>query len=280
VPETITYMPETSLLFQMFALLAVIGAFAGMLAGLLGVGGGIVLVPAFFYAFQTLGYGGPDLMQMCVATSLATIIVTSIRSVLSHNRKGAVDWSILRGWAPGIVIGAVLGMLVVAQLRTTTLQAIFGALALIVGLYMGLSRASWRLGQQMPHGATRAALSPAVGFLSVLMGIGGGSFGVPLMSLFNVPIHRAVATAAGFGVLIAVPSVIGFLLVSLSGPVPPYTFGAVNAPAFGIVIAMTLLTAPLGVKLAHAMNPVPLKRVFAGFLVLVALNMLRRSSVG
>ncbi|MEO0937091.1 MAG: sulfite exporter TauE/SafE family protein [Pseudomonadota bacterium] len=268
------------LLLQTLALLAVIGAFAGVLAGLLGVGGGIVLVPAFFYAFQTLGYDGPGLMQMCLATSLATIIVTSIRSVLSHNRKGAVDWDILRTWAPGIVIGAIVGMLVVAQLRTATLTAIFGVLALVVGLYMGFGRSHWRLGPAMPTGAGRAALSPGVGFLSVLMGIGGGSFGVPLMSLYGVAIHRAVATAAGFGVLIAVPSVIGFLLVDQPGPVPPLTLGAVNGPAFLVVIAMTLLTTPLGVRLAHAMDPRPLKRVFAVFLVLVALNMLRAALWG
>jgi uncharacterized membrane protein YfcA len=113
-----------------------------------------------------------------------------------------------------------------------------------------------------------------------LMGIGGGSFGVPLMSLFGVPIHRAVATAAGFGVLIAVPAVIGFLMVSLDGPVPPYTIGAVNLIAFAVIIAMTLITAPWGVRLAHAMDPGPLKRVFAVFLVLVALNMLRKAVLG
>ena len=270
-------MPETMLLVQMGLMLLAIGAFAGVLAGLLGVGGGIVLVPAFFYAFQTLGYEGPQLMQMCLATSLATIIVTSIRSVLSHNRKGAVDWAILRSWAPGIVIGAVLGMLLVAQLRSTTLQGIFGVLALIVGLYMGLGRSEWRLGQAMPTGIARAVMSPLVGFMSVLMGIGGGSFGVPLMSLYNVPIHRAVATAAGFGVLIAVPAVVGFLFVDMETGRPPLTVGAVNLVAFAIIIAMTLVTAPLGVKLAHAMDPKPLKRVFAVFLILVALNMLRKA---
>ncbi|MEP1963305.1 sulfite exporter TauE/SafE family protein [Tateyamaria sp.] len=273
-------MPDTFLVLQMLVLLAVIGAFAGVLAGLLGVGGGIVLVPAFFYAFQVLGYDGPGLMQMCLATSLATIIVTSVRSVHGHNKKGAVDWQILRTWAPGIVIGAIVGMLVVAQLRTTTLQAIFGVLALSVGLYMGFGRKNWRLGAAMPTGLGRAVLSPGMGFLSVLMGIGGGSFGVPLMSLFAVPIHRAVATAAGFGVLIAVPAVIGFLLVDMSGPVPPFTIGAVNLIAFFVIIAMTLITAPWGVKLAHAMDPGPLKRVFAVFLVFVALNMLRKAVFG
>ncbi|MCW1955049.1 MAG: sulfite exporter TauE/SafE family protein, partial [Roseobacter sp.] len=159
-------MPETGLLLQMLAVLMAIGAVAGVLAGLLGVGGGIILVPAFFYTFQMLGYDGPQLMQVCLATSLATIVVTSVRSVLSHNKKGAVDWEILRAWAIGIAIGAALGMLVASSLRSVTLQAIFGCLGVVIGLYMGFGRSAWRLGQQMPKGAGRVVLSPAVGFLS------------------------------------------------------------------------------------------------------------------
>lgn len=272
-------MQDPILLLQMLVLLLVIGAFAGVLAGLLGVGGGIVLVPAFFYAFQTLGYGGPELMQLCVATSLSTILVTSARSVLSHNKKGAVDWTILRAWAPGIMLGALIGMLIVAQLRTVTLQFIFGALAMTVGLYMAFGRAEWRLGSRMPAGLSRLLLSPVVGFLSVLMGVGGGSFGVPLMSLFAVPIHRAVATAAGFGLLIAIPSVAGFLLLPIAAETrPPATLGSINLIAFGITISMTLLTAPLGARLAHALDPKPLRRVFAVFLLLVAANMIRKAA--
>jgi uncharacterized protein len=271
-------VPETSLLLQMLVLLMAIGAFAGVLAGMLGVGGGIILVPSFFYAFQTLGYNSPQLMQICLATSLATIIVTSARSVLSHNKKEAVDWEILRGWAPGIVLGALLGVLVAASLRSVTLQAVFGGLALLIGLYMATAQAHWRLGDEMPKGLRRLSLSPALGFLSVLMGIGGGSFGVPVMTLYGVPIHRAVATAAGFGVIIAVPSVLAFLLLQVDPATrPPFTIGAVNFVAFFVTITMTLITAPIGVKLAHAMNPKPLKRVFAVFLTLVALNMLRKA---
>ena len=270
-------MPETLLLVQMGAALIAFGAFAGILAGMLGVGGGIVLVPGFFYVFETLGFGGDDLMQMCLATSLATIIVTSARSVLTHHKRGVVAWDILRTWAPGIMLGAVVGVLVVAELRSSTLQIMFGGLALTVGLYLALGRSDWRFGAQMPQGMVRAAVSPVIGFLSVLLGIGGGSFGVPLMTLHGIAIHRAVATAAGFGVLIAVPSVIAFLFVPLDPIVrPPYTIGAVNLVAFGVVIAMTLITAPLGARMAHGMNPVPLRRVFAVFLILVALNMLRK----
>nr|WP_188478334.1 sulfite exporter TauE/SafE family protein [Primorskyibacter flagellatus] len=265
----------------MMALVAVIGAFGGILAGLLGVGGGIVLVPAFFYAFQHLGFDGDKLMQLCLATSLATIIVTSLRSLQSHSRKGAVDWDILRTWGPGIAIGAVIGVLAASSLRTVALQALFGGLAMVIGLYLALGRAQWRIAEEMPKGVTRAILSPLVGFLSVLMGIGGGSFGVPLMTLYGRPIHRAVATAAGFGVIIAVPSVIGFLFVQLpEGTRPPFTVGAVNLPTFAIVIAMTLITAPYGARLAHATDPGPLKRIFGVFLLLVAANMIRKAVIG
>ncbi|MEI4233094.1 sulfite exporter TauE/SafE family protein [Roseovarius sp. D22-M7] len=271
-------LPDTTLLLQMLGMLLVIGAVAGVLAGLLGVGGGLVLVPSFFYAFRTLGYDGPQLMQICLATSLATMIVTSIRSVLSHHRRGTVDWAVLRGWAPGIALGAILGVVVAASLRSTTLQAIFGGLGVILGLYIGFGRADWRLGLTMPMGPLRGVLSAVIGFLSVLMGIGGAIFGVPLMGLYGVPIHRAVATAAGFGLTIAVPSVAGFLFVGIAPENrPPLTFGAVNLVAFGVIVAMTLITAPWGVRLAHAMDPRPLKRVFAVFITLVALNMLRKA---
>ncbi len=268
MPELMTHLP---LLILMLA----IGAFAGVVGGLLGVGGGIVLVPAFFYAFQSLGYGGNQLMQICVATSLATIVVTSIRSVSGHHKKGAVDWAVLRRWGPFLVIGAGLGVFVAARVSSMTLQAVFGGLAGVAGLYMAFGRDNWRLAPQMPGQPAAGGIAGVVGFLSALMGIGGGTFGVPLMTLYNMPIHRAVATASGFGVLIAVPSVLGFLLVKVADA-PPYTVGAISLPAFFVVIGTTLFTTPWGVRLAHAMDPKPLKRAFAVFLTLVALNMLRK----
>ena len=272
-------MPDMSVLLPLVGMLMFIGAFAGVLAGLLGVGGGIILVPAFFYVFSALGYDSPQLMQICLGTSLATIIFTSIRSLNSHNKKGAVEWSILRGWGVGIVIGALIGVVVATQLRSVVLQALFGGLGICIGLYMILGRSDWRLGNTMPMGVRRAILSPLTGFLSVLMGIGGGSFGVPTMTLYCVPIHRAVATASGFGVIIALPAVIVFLFADIA-IAPPLTVGAVNLGAFSVVIVMTLITAPWGAALAHRMNPKPLKRLFGAFLILVALNMLRKVMLG
>lgn len=268
-------MPDIGLLLPMIALLVVIGAIAGIIAGLLGVGGGIVLVPAFFYTFTHLGYSGPHLMQVCVATSLATIAVTSVRSVLSHHRKGAVDWAILKSWAPFIAVGATAGVITVAHLSTTELMGVFATIGTFVGLYMGFGKTEWRLGDTMPRGIFNAAIGAVTGFFSVLMGVGGGSFAVPLMTLYGVPIHRAVATSAGVGMINAVPSVILFLLLPLEAT-PPLTLGAINLPAWAIIIAATMITAPIGVRLSHAIDPKPLKRIFAGFITLVALNMLRK----
>lgn len=266
-------IPDPWLLAQMAALLVVIGALAGIIAGLLGVGGGIVLVPAFFYAFSALGFDGPNLMQVCLATSLATIVVTSMKSIRAHDAKGAVDWAILKGWGPFIAAGALVGVVAAAGLRSVALQAIFGVLGVAVGLWMAFGRSDWRLGPAMPGGLRRAIMAPVLGFLSVLMGIGGGSFGVPLMTLYSLPIHRAVGTASGFGMIIAVPSVIGFLFL-WPEQAPPLTLGAINLPAFLLVIGTTYITTPWGARLAHAMDPKPLKRAFAVFIMLMAANML------
>lgn len=274
-------MTDLTTLLALLAFMLAIGAFAGLVAGMLGVGGGIVLVPSFHFAFLQLGYDSPHLMQICLATSLATIVVTSIRSLAGHHRKGAVDWGILRGWAPGIILGAGLAVLAATGMKSVHLMVIFGVLGLLIGFYLAFGKSSWRLGSGMPAGIGRAIASPVLGFLSVLMGIGGGSFGVPMMTLYGVPIHRAVGTAAGFGLLIAVPSVAGFAISEVAAESrPPFQIGMVNLVAFGVIVAMTLLTAPLGVRLAHAMDAKILKRAFAVFILIAALNMLRKAYFG
>jgi len=278
-PEAVmpVLLPNLATLMPFVVLLLLIGALAGLVGGMLGVGGGIVLVPSFFYAFEKLNFDGPSLMQVCIGTSLATIVVTSLRSVRAHHAKGAVNVAMLRAWGPFLVLGSVIGVAVASRLPSQTLQVVFGALAGFAGLYMAMGRESWRLGSALPKQPVAGLLGGIVGFLSAIMGIGGGTFGVPLMTLFDMPIHRAVGTASGFGLLIALPAVIGFLLLSVD-QAPPLTVGAVNIPAFGVVIGTTIVTTPYGVKLAHKLNPVPLKRIFAVFLVVVAANMLRKAA--
>jgi uncharacterized membrane protein YfcA len=261
-------------LIPVFVSLIVIGAFAGFLAGLLGVGGGIVLVPCFFYSFQALGYNGPQLMQVCVATSLATIIVTSIRSLQSHNRKGFVDWKILQQWVPSIAIGAVCGAYFAASIGSLVLQLIFGGLGALIGVYLVFAKQSWFLSENLPKGITRWVSGSVLGGLSVLLGIGGGSLGVPFMSLHQIAIHRAVGTAAGFGLAIAIPSTAFWLIVPVGSPALPFNVGAVNFLVFLFIVPLTFIFVPLGANLGHRLDSKPLKRVFGLFLLLVAMNMM------
>ena len=189
-------------------------------------------------------------MHVAVSTSLATIILTSIRSVMAHNSHGAVDWQIIRGWAPWIVIGALIGMAVSGYLSNRGLLAIFGSLAFLLAAQLYFGRPTWRLADDMPTGMARAGLGASVGALSALMGIGGGTFGVSLMTLCGRPIHRAVATAAGWGIAIGLPG------------------------AFALISTFTVTMAPVGAKLAHSLDAAKLKRWFAILLAVVAARML------
>jgi len=268
---------EITVLLPVILSLIVIGAFAGFLAGLLGVGGGIVLVPCFFYSFQALGFDGPQLMQVCLATSLATIVVTSIRSIESHNKKGFVDWEILKKWAPAIVIGATCGVYIAANIDSVTLQLIFGGLGALIGLYLVFGNQSWCLADELPKGISCWVLGSILGSLSVLLGIGGGSLGVPFMSLHRIATHKAVGTAAGFGLAIAIPSTILWLFVPIEAPNLPLNLGAVNLPAFLLIVPMTFIFVPMGANVAHRMDAKPLKRLFGLFLLIVAINMMAQT---
>lgn len=269
-------MPDITTLLPLLVLFVVVGAIAGIISGLFGVGGGIILVPAFYYGFANLGYDGPQLMQICVATSLATIITTSPQSLRAHHKHGAVEWQILKQWAPYLAMGSLVGFFLASMLRSATLVTIFGVIGLCIGLYMGFGKSQWRLSNQMPKGIARAVSGMMIGSLSVIMGIGGGSFAVPLMTLHNVPIHRAVATSSGFGLLLAIPAVVGFAFLPIEDA-PPFTVGALNLPALVIVVLVAGFSTSLGAKMAHAMDPKRLKRVFGIFVGVLALNMLRKA---
>lgn len=263
---------------MMLGIIGVAAAFAGLLAGLFGVGGGIILVPVFVYAFEAMGYHHPQVTQIAVATSLATIIFTSIRSVRAHHEKGAVDWEILKTWALPVSIGSLLGVVVASQVSAKALLIVFSVLALLIAANIGFGIQRYQLGNEMPKGAKKNVIASAIGFFSTLMGIGGGSLSVPIQVLYGRPIHSAVATGAGIGALIAIPSTLGFLIAQPSSAnLPPYTLGYVNLPAFVLVIIMTYFTAPIGARLAHKLDAVKLKRYFALFIVVVALNMVRKS---
>lgn len=250
------------------------GLIAGMVAGLLGVGGGIVLVPVLYQTLAFLGVDESVRMPLAVGTSLATIIPTSIRSTLSHNKTGAVDWTVLRAWAVPTVVGVVIGSWLASIVGGKGLTAVFAAGAGALGVYMVMGREDWRLGDSVPRGVWSWPLGLANGCLSVMMGIGGGTFGVTVMTLFGVTIHRAVATAAGFGLIIAVPGTIGMMVSGWNAPgLLPYSLGFVNLIGLALIVPATIVAAPLGVAIAHRLSRRALRLAFGLFLCATALRM-------
>lgn len=265
----------TSTLLLFVLLLALTGAVAGFLAGLLGVGGGIVIVPVLFIVFQTLGLPPEVLMHVAVATSLATIVPTSISSARAHHAKGAIDAGLLRRWGPFVFAGALLGGILSAYLASSQLTLIFGVVALLVAVNLALPR-PLVLAEQVPaNPVAQIGLPGFIGTFSALMGIGGGTLSVPVLSAFSVPVHRAVATSSVFGLLIALPAVAGFIWSGWSAPGrPPYSLGYVSLPAAIIIFSVSVLMAPRGAALAHAINARALKLAFAVFLAISGGRML------
>lgn len=266
---------STALLISLALGLLVTGAVAGTLAGLLGVGGGIVIVPVLFLLFDFLEIPPAVAMHLAVGTSLATIIPTSISSARSHHAKGAIDIAMLKAWAPFIFAGALAGGIASRFLSSELLTAIFGTIALLVAINMALPK-KLVLGQDVPRGAGgQVALPGGIGLFSALMGIGGGTLTVPVLSAFSYPVHRAVGTASAFGLVIAVPAALGFVWSGLGvADRPPASLGYVNIIAAVLIFSTSVLTAPFGSTLAHRLNPSALKRVFAAFLFLTSLRML------
>ena len=254
--------------------LGVSGLVAGTVAGLLGVGGGIVLVPVLYQTLSFLGVDEAVRMPLAVGTSLASIIPTSIRSTLSHNKKGAVDWPMLKAWAAPTVVGVLLGTWLAALIGGKGLTAVFAIGAGALGFFMLLGREEWRLGDSVPGGAWSWLLGLANGALSVMMGIGGGTFGVTVMTLFGTSIHRAVATAAGFGVIIALPGTIGMIVNGWSAQgLPPFSLGFVNLVGLALIVPATILAAPWGVAIAHSLSRRTLRLAFGFFLCATAARM-------
>lgn len=255
--------------------LAGAGLFAGLIGGLFGVGGGIVLVPALYHVMGVLGYGDDVRSHVAVATSLSTIIATSWRSLATHAKAGAVDFAVLKGWTPWIAAGAVLGALIAGAVNGNVLLLVFGAGLLLIAANMAFGRESWRVASQLPTGAGRSAVASVIGALSAIMGIGGGAFGVTVMTLCGRPIHQAVATASGFGAAIAVPAALVNVATGWGAEgLPPFSAGFVNLPGFVILAALTSITAPIGARLAHRLDRVRLKQAFAVFLAVTAANIL------
>lgn len=257
------------------------GVIAGVLAGLLGVGGGIVVVPMLEFALGFVGVDSSIRMHIAVATSLATIIPTSLSSSNAHFKRGAVDVSLAKDWAIWIFIGALAGTWLASQVHSRVLSGIFAGVAFLVALKMILPLDSKSITRGVPRTPAMVPVPTLIGLISTMMGIGGGSLSVPTMTAFGEPIHRAVGTAALFGLLIAVPGTLGFMITGYGNPLlPAGSVGYVNLIGLALIAPTTVLAAPLGARLAHALDKRHLTLLFGCFLLIVATRMLIRTLAG
>lgn len=255
-------------------LYVVLGAFAGVLAGLLGIGGGLVIVPLLTFSFTWQGVPHEHILHMALGTSLATIIFTSLSSMRAHHGRGAVDWSAFWRVTPGILTGTFLGAWIAAQLPTNILKGFFGIFLYYVSYQMLLGKKP-SASRDLPGATGMFGAGNVIGVVSSLVGIGGGTLSVPFLTWCNMAIHRAIGTAAAIGLPIAISGTLGYFVngIGVEGR-PDWTFGYIYLPAMVGIVSMSVLTAPFGAKLAHSLPVATLKKFFALLLFVVGTRML------
>lgn len=256
------------------AVYAALGAVAGILAGLLGIGGGLVIVPMLVFAFGWQKFPDPVIMHLALGTSMASILFTSVSSFRAHHKRGAVQWQVVWRIVPGILTGTFLGSCLAARMSSSFLKGFFVIFLYYVGTQMLLNRKP-KPTRKIPGPAGMFGVGNVIGAFSSLVGIGGGTLSVPFMIWCNLTVHMAIGTSAAIGFPIAIAGTIGYIFNGMreAGNLPGYSLGFVYLPAlFGLVCA-SVMTAPLGVRLAHSLPVNRLKRVFALILFVVATRM-------
>ena len=262
-------------LLPMFFLLASLGCLAGFLAGLLGIGGGTVLVPGFFYIFSSLGYDSPYIMHVAVATGLSVIIATGRSASYAHYKRGSVDKSAFMILAPALVVGVVIGTVLSKGIESQHLQIFFAVALFLMGVRMLRGAKPHEVDKTFKPSPLMFGAGGIIGTISSLMGIGGAAMNVPLMVTNGVTMQRAVGTAAALGLAVAIPGAIGYIFVggTVDAALPPFSLGFVNMLGWIAVIPFTVICAPFGVALAHKLNARSLRKLFAVFMMGLALNM-------
>jgi len=269
---------NASELLELALLLVAVGALSGFLAGVFGIGGGAILVPVFYECFRLAGVPLEVRMPLCIGTSLAIIIPTSIRSYRAHYSRGAVDTETLRQWWLPVLIGVIAGSVTARYAPERLFKIVFVMVAWSAAVRLLLARESWKFGDDLPKGPLMKIYGLFVGLLSTLMGIGGGLFSNLLMTFYGRPIHQAVATSSALAVLISIPGALGYVYAGWPAAVRhpdvaalqlPFAIGYVSLIGAVLVMPTSLMTAPLGVKAAHAMSKRTLELAFGFYLFIV-----------
>lgn len=258
------------------------GLLSGFLAGLLGIGGGIVLVPGLYYIFTLAGYESEYLMHIAVGTSLGVIVPTGLSSVRAHWKRGSVRPDILALIGPGIILGVGAGTVTAGFIEGAQIKLIFAVAIALLSLLMISDPSKYKIWNDVPGRVVSGLTGIGIGTLSVLIGVGGATMSVPFMRLSNVKMTEAVGTASALGLLISVPGAAGFLILGLvtgvddpmADGLPPLTFGFISLLSWLVIVPLTILAAPFGARAAHAVSLDMLRRIFAGFMVIVAINMM------
>lgn len=252
------------------------GAVTGLLAGVFGVGGGAVAVPILYELFRVIGVEEALRMQLAVGTSLAIIVPTSIRSFRAHQKKGAVDASVLKLWAVPVVIGVIAGSFAARYAPPAVFKLVFVIVASASAMRLLFGKDSWRLGTEMPGPTIMRVYGLVIGVLSALMGIGGGQLSNLFMTFYGQPIHRAIATSSGLGVIISIPGTLGYIYAGWPqmAELPPLSVGFISLLGVALVIPTSIWTAPIGANLAHRLSKRRLEVAFGCFLTLVCLRFL------
>ena len=270
-------------IFGLIVLLITAGAVAGLTAGLFGNGGGFAVVPALVLLFSILDIESENLIFVAVGTSLACIIFSSARALISHNKKGAVDFLVLKEWAPWLVVGVIIGIFIASYSQAEELYLIFAWGVLFYGIYFLFPKILDQTAMKqrdMPVGFARAGLVSFLGGFSALLGIAGGTITVITMSICKRPIYQAVATASGVGLIIGLVGALGFLVLGFNKTDLPFgSLGYINIPAVLIISLVSILTAPIGVEWAHNLEENKLKRLFGLYLLFVSSGMFWKASL-
>ncbi len=252
---------------------AALGLFTGFFAGLLGIGGGLIMVPVLSLLFQAQGFDPAQVLHLALGTAMAAIVFTAVASVRTHDQHAAVRWDLVRTITPGILIGTALGTVIARHVPTRELALFFSAFTLLVAMQMALNLKP-AAHRQLPGHVGQSAMGLLIGMLSSLVAIGGGALSVPYLTWCNVPMHRAIGTSAAIGIPIAIGGTLGYIANGLqAGPLPAFALGFVYLPALVGLIAASMLTAPLGARTAHRLPVATIKRIFSLVLVALAVKM-------